>query len=122
MYDQLEHTITSVNEISELILKELKAKEPRLDYLKNEFKNRKVYLLRLDVIKTEQEQNKAALDIDKMEVLRPLFDLFASINKEIVSKMAALKERQFERVASARKQRKVQKSYVTAPTPNIHHF
>ena len=122
MYDQLKHSITRLNDISGIILNELKTETPRLELIQSEFENRKEYLEVLGVFQQKTKGNTVNLDKDKLGALRPLFDAFISINDEIKSKMATLKDQQIETLARARKQRKVQESYSVVRTPNIHHF
>ena len=121
MYDQIKHSITRLNEISNTILKELQGDEPRLELIKKEFASREEYIQVLGTYQNSNRNQKLA-ESDQLGALRPLFDAFLSMNEEIKSKMATLKNQQVEKLARARKQRKVQESYAVSRTPNITHF
>lgn len=120
MNEELKHSITRLNEISVSILNELKAEEPRLDFIQNGFEERKEYLKVLGTF--ENKNRNENTDRKELGLLRPLFDAFLSMNEEIKRIMATLKDQQFEKLARAKKQRKVQESYVVSRTPNISHF
>lgn len=117
---QLEHSITRLNEISELILQELKAEKPCLDVLKEGFQSRKEYLSVFETIQRDQQEIEAAKK--QMQTLRPLFDTFIALNDDIQRRMALLVERQEIVLDNARKQRKAQEKYTVSRTPNIAYY
>lgn len=120
MHQQLEHTITRLNEISGTILEELKAEEPKLELIKEGLESREEYLQVLGVIQKNKEV--LAMDQKKLGLIRPLFDSFITMNDDIQKRIALLVDQQVEVLASARKQRKVQDSYAVSKTPSVSYF
>ena len=117
---KLRHTISRLNELSDNILTELDKETPSLEVIREEMNHREEYLQVLNIV--QKNQNEMKLSNDEINILRPLFDAFVSMNTEIQRRISALLSNQMEKLAVATKQRKVQESYGTIKTPNISYF
>ncbi len=117
---KLQHTISRLNELSDNILSELDKEAPSLEVIREEMNHREEYLHVLNIV--QKNQNEMKLSDEEINILRPLFGAFVSMNTEIQRRISALLNNQMEKLAVATKQRKVQDSYGTIKTPNISYF
>ena len=117
---KLHNTILKLNELSYKILSELNEVSPSLEKIKQEMSNREEYLQVLSSVQKKHSETK--FSVEESNVLHPLFDAFTHMNTEIQKRISNLLNYQMEKLATAKKQRKIQDSYENITIPNISYF
>lgn len=117
---RLENIITQLNRLSTVILNELNAEEPSLAAIREQLSQREAYVQELGAIQARPK----GLELSKEEVssLKPMFDVFISMNEEIQNRVSNMMNAQYEKVAVATKQRKIKERYGVQKAPNISYF
>lgn len=117
---KLQNTISKLNELSYKILSELNEVSPSLEKIKEEMSNREEYLQVLSSVQKKHSDTK--FSVEEINALRPLFDVFTQMNTEIQKRISNLLNYQMEKLATAKKQRRIQDSYENISIPNISYF
>ena len=117
---QLKHSISQLNELSAGILSELGNDAPSLEAIRKGMSEREEHLKVLSIIQNNKKEMN--LSTEDVQILRPLFDAFITMNDEIQQRISTLMNTQLDKMAVATKQRKVQESYGISKTPNISYF
>ena len=116
----LHNILGQLNDSSEAILREIDEHEPSLETIKFQMGQREELVKKLGIL-SEANPKDSLSDEDRIS-LRFLFETFVELNEGIQNNLQNILNSHKEKLGTAVKQRKVEKSYRVLKNPDISYF